>query len=127
MAAVIAVILALNVYLDYRIDTLVHNTLYSYGLRFSLEWANPYWTLMRTNMIFTALASGLAAYMTITTLRTPELPVQCPFLKQAGQPIAQPTKSKGATIPTIKITPIKKEKNPEKGLLKIIQKLEETK
>jgi hypothetical protein len=29
------------------LDNIVHGTLYNYGLRFSPDWANPYWTLLR--------------------------------------------------------------------------------
>jgi hypothetical protein len=28
-----------------RIDSIVHQTLYNYGLQFSTQWANPYWTM----------------------------------------------------------------------------------
>jgi len=28
-----------------QIDNIVHGTLYSYGLQFSYDWANPYWRL----------------------------------------------------------------------------------
>jgi len=31
----------------FQIDKIVHNDLYSYGLRFSLQWATPYWTMAR--------------------------------------------------------------------------------
>ena len=32
----------------FRIDTVVNETLYSYGLRFSSDWAQLYWTTIRT-------------------------------------------------------------------------------
>ncbi|MFQ6074450.1 MAG: hypothetical protein ACE5KC_04440, partial [Candidatus Bathyarchaeia archaeon] len=33
-----------------RIDNIVHQDLYRYGLRFSYEWAMPYWTM--TTLVF---------------------------------------------------------------------------
>jgi len=39
------------VYTLTQIDQIVHGQLYSYGLTFSLEWANPYWNLLRVTLI----------------------------------------------------------------------------
>src|SRR3990170_2165095 len=46
------------------LDKLVHGTLYYYGLRFSYDWAVPYWTILR---IIEALV-GLSAVVTLTTM-----------------------------------------------------------
>src|SRR3990170_4455669 len=46
------------------LDKLVHGTLYSYGLRFSYDWAVPYWTILRT---IEALV-GLSAVVTLTSI-----------------------------------------------------------
>jgi len=32
------------------LDNLINEVLYDYGLVFSLNWAVPYWTIMRTSM-----------------------------------------------------------------------------
>jgi len=32
------------------LDRIVHGNLYSYGLRFDLDWANPYWTILRITL-----------------------------------------------------------------------------
>ncbi|MCW4018281.1 MAG: hypothetical protein NWF00_06345 [Candidatus Bathyarchaeota archaeon] len=50
----VAVILALYLVLT-KIDLIVHYDLYQYGLRFDLQWANPYWFCL------TACFWGIAA------------------------------------------------------------------
>jgi hypothetical protein len=39
------------------LDKIVHGTLYNYGLKFSYDWANPYWTLLRIVQAMIALAA----------------------------------------------------------------------
>jgi len=39
-----------------QIDQLVNGTLYSYGLVFSNNWAQPYWLLMRVSLVLIAVA-----------------------------------------------------------------------
>ena len=34
-----------------QIDKLVNDTLYSYGLTFSTEWAQPYWLMLRISLL----------------------------------------------------------------------------
>ncbi len=41
-----------------RIDFIIHNTLYKYGLQFSYEWANTYW--LTYNLIFIAFGFALS-------------------------------------------------------------------
>jgi hypothetical protein len=40
----------------FQIDKLVNVTLYSYGLVFSLEWAQPYQLLMRVSLVLIVVA-----------------------------------------------------------------------
>jgi hypothetical protein len=60
----------------FRIDTVVNETLYSYGLQFSSDWATLYWTTIRTGfavswlVIITALA--LQLYFTRKAKETDE-------------------------------------------------------
>ena len=60
----------------FRIDTVVNETLYSYGLQFSPSWATLYWTTIRIGfavswlVIITALA--LQLYFTRQTKEKPE-------------------------------------------------------
>ena len=46
----IAVILLL------QIDQLVNSTLYSYGLVFSNDWAQPYWMFLRVGLVLIVVA-----------------------------------------------------------------------
>jgi hypothetical protein len=46
-----------------QIDELVHDTLYSYGLVFSNDWAQPYWLLMRVSLVLIAVAIFLISVM----------------------------------------------------------------
>lgn len=53
-----------------RIDYIVHNQLYSYGLHFSLDWAASYWAFL--NVIFAFLAVPIilsVAYFGLEVLR----------------------------------------------------------
>jgi len=38
------------IFLLLKIDSIIHNNLYSYGLQFSYEWANPYWLYLRLTL-----------------------------------------------------------------------------
>lgn len=108
----VSIILAFNIYIDYKIDSIIHQDLYNHGLRFSYEWAVPYWTYMRTNMIFTTVASILAAYIAIKTLFAPTLP----------KPItSQEIPEQRPNLPTVKIKAIKKAEKPP--VLEILEKL----
>jgi hypothetical protein len=60
----------------FMIDSIVNETLYSYGLQFSADWATKYWTAIRTGfaiswlVIITAIA--LQIYLTRKTKEKPE-------------------------------------------------------
>jgi hypothetical protein len=60
----------------FMIDLIVNETLYSYGLQFSAEWATQYWTAIRTGfamswlVIITAIA--FQVYLTRKTKEKPE-------------------------------------------------------
>jgi len=43
-----------------QFDSIVHGTLYNYGLRFSYEWADPYWTTLRIIQVLMGLAAVFA-------------------------------------------------------------------
>ena len=48
-----------------RIDNIIHNELYEFGLRFSQQWATPYWNYSGTVLVsswFTILGSVLLLY-----------------------------------------------------------------
>jgi len=52
----------------FQIDKIVNKTLYNYGLVFSLDWAQPYWLLLRVSLILIVVAIFL---ITIVELPTP--------------------------------------------------------
>jgi membrane-bound ClpP family serine protease len=60
----------------FMIDLIVNETLYSYGLQFSADWATQYWTAIRTGfaiswlVIITAIA--FQVYLTRKTKEKPE-------------------------------------------------------
>jgi len=43
------------------LDYIVHNWLYNYGLKFSYDWANPYWYIL-TAIFWIFAAIGVSAY-----------------------------------------------------------------
>jgi hypothetical protein len=49
-------ILLVAVILLLQIDQLVNGTLYSYGLVFSSDWAQPYWLLLRVSLALIVVA-----------------------------------------------------------------------
>jgi len=70
LPAVIAVAaLASTVYTLTLLDQVVHGTLYSYGLQFSYNWANPYWTLIRITMALLAISAVATIFNTILIVR----------------------------------------------------------
>lgn len=52
---------AFIVYFLLRVDWVVHDQLYSFGLRFSLDWANNYWAFVRAIYIFLTVPAFLSA------------------------------------------------------------------
>jgi hypothetical protein len=60
----------------FRVDTIVNETLYSYGLQFSADWAELYWTTIRIGFAVSGLviitAVALQLYFTRVTKETDE-------------------------------------------------------
>jgi len=60
----------------FRVDTVVNETLYSYGLQFSPDWATLYWTTIRIGFAVSGLviitAVALQLYFTRMTKETDE-------------------------------------------------------
>jgi hypothetical protein len=56
----LAVCSLVSLYAYLRIDSIVHVTLYGYGLQFSYDWATPYWTLGWVVMAMSGVIVGLA-------------------------------------------------------------------
>jgi hypothetical protein len=57
-------------YLLGRVDWIVHHELYNYGLQFSLEWASPYWSFLRSIYTFLVVPIFLSvAYFSLEVWR----------------------------------------------------------
>jgi hypothetical protein len=65
------VMLLVAVILLLLIDQLVNGTLYSYGLVFSNDWAQPYWLLLRVSLVLIVVAILL-----ISVVELPHPPFQ---------------------------------------------------
>lgn len=57
-----------SLYAFSQIDTIVHKTLYSYGLQFSYDWANPYWNMAHLLDAMGWLTAGLAIALQVYLL-----------------------------------------------------------
>ena len=56
-----------SLYFFYHIDSIVHVTLYQYGLQFSQEWAESYWSIFRATLVLGGAAIvGLIAMSFVT-------------------------------------------------------------
>jgi len=54
------------IFLSLQLDWIINNTLYNYGLEFSLDWANIYWTTFRISLgllCFTLVANTIIGYL----------------------------------------------------------------
>jgi hypothetical protein len=84
----------------FRIDTVVNETLYSYGLQFSPDWAALYWTTIRTGFALSWLviiiSVALQLYFTRTTKEAVE--EQRETESQGEEPWCTYTLSDGSTI-----------------------------
>jgi len=84
----------------FRVDTVVNETLYSYGLQFSLDWATLYWTTIRTGFAVSGLviitAVALQLYFARATKETVE--EQRETEPQTEEPWHTFTLSDGSTI-----------------------------
>jgi len=56
----VAVCGVVSLYAFSQIDTIVHKTLYGYGLQFSYDWATPYWNIADVVMAMGWVIVGLA-------------------------------------------------------------------
>ena len=59
----------LIIYLQSQIDSLINGQLYSYGLQFSKQWADPYWMSSRLMMVFLGVPMALSTAVFVTGFR----------------------------------------------------------
>ena len=58
--SVVAACAVVSLYAFSQIDSIVHKTLYGYGLQFSYNWATPYWNIAGVGVAMGWLTVGLA-------------------------------------------------------------------
>lgn len=68
-AAIIVASTAAAAYALSLLDTIIHSTLYSYGLQFSYEWANPYWTLIKIIQVLLSIVAVTTIVSTLFSMR----------------------------------------------------------
>jgi len=84
----------------FMVDLIVNETLYSYGLQFSADWATQYWTAIRTGFAMSWLVITTAiAFQVYLTRKTKEKPEE----QRETEPISEDpwctyTLSDGSTI-----------------------------
>ena len=64
---------ALSIFFFIRLDSIIHGDLYSYGLQFSYEWAEQYWSYSRLilgSLAITMLVTGISIAFILIRTRT---------------------------------------------------------
>lgn len=75
-----------------QLDSIVHGQLYGYGLKFSLDWANPYWNFTRIMYIGLGATMLLSALILLLGFIKPKTKLSETILKQEQpSPKIQPT------------------------------------
>jgi len=84
----------------FMIDLIVNETLYSYGLQFSADWATQYWTAIRTGFAMSWLVIITAiAFQVYLTRKTKEKPAEQRETEPTSEePWCAYTLSDGSTI-----------------------------
>lgn len=101
IAATVSVVVVLNM-----LDQIVHGQLYNYGLQFSLEWANPYWNLLRITQALLGIIAAATTINAILTLRK-YLSTREPKVKvtQSQRPTARPQTPSRPISPATRTAP----------------------
>ncbi len=96
--SIFALIAAVSVaYLLTIIDSIVHGELYQFGLTFSYDWANPYWSVLRISLIMLGLIAVVSSmnitYFLWNRLKKPKVkkPVKEEAKAKAEVEVAQPS------------------------------------
>jgi hypothetical protein len=83
--AVIAACSLVLLYAFSQMDSIVHQTLYGYGLQFSYDWATPYWNIawiaMTMGWLVVVLAVVLQAYLLFRKIPASVVKTPSPELK----------------------------------------------
>ena len=79
--ALIIIFVAIIIFLLLNVDNIVHSSLYSYGLQFSYEWANPYWLYLRLALcllFLLCIISGILFYLSFREAESFKY-IRCPI------------------------------------------------
>lgn|GEM_PF-832123 len=90
-----------------RVDYIIHNTLYNYGLQFNLDWATSYWAYTSLLLTLIGITSTLALII--------PLPIYIATKHTVEKPKIPETKQTLTTIKTTKSKPIKIRKKPARN------------
>lgn len=57
---ILTIVAVIGLFLMLRLDWIVNNLLYNYGLKFSYDWANPYWFILRLSILCLGIIAAVA-------------------------------------------------------------------
>ena len=83
LPTVVAICGLISLYAFWQLDSLVHETLYEYGLQFNDNWATPYWTFARTGWAMSGIIVVLALASQIHLIL--RKPAEAPGLLPQGE------------------------------------------
>jgi hypothetical protein len=89
---------ALIFYLLSQIDSIVNVQLYSFGLQFSKQWADSYWTTTRLMMVFLGLPMALSAAVFVAGFRKFRRKAKTIFAKRKTEPAQVTLKEKSSAF-----------------------------
>ena len=99
----------LIIYLQSQIDSIVNVQLYDYGLQFSKQWADAYWTSARLMLVFLGLPMALSAAVFVAGFRR--------FRKKATSILSKKKKEQTQVEPSqmeVQVAPVEENPSPEK-------------
>jgi hypothetical protein len=68
------VALGISAVLLLQLDNLINGILYNYGLEFSVEWAQPYWFLLRVSLVL--IIVGFLIFLLLSAVEFSDLDFQ---------------------------------------------------
>ncbi len=83
--SVVAACALITLYAFLQVDNIVNQTLYSFSLKFSLDWANPYWNMAHLLVAMGWAMAGLAIALQVYLL-LPKAPTRGGVAGMAREP-----------------------------------------
>jgi hypothetical protein len=112
----------LAVYFLFSLDSIVHGTLYSYGLRFDYNWAVPYWNALRMVQVLIGSSTALSVFSFLVVYKMQvQVKPKRPKVIETGVKAEAPVKVEPKAEPKVEQTferkmvppPLVRETNPE--------------